>query len=231
MTPVGLDIQKCMCTIFSACKTNCIQQKLKEIKDSQRLHFSSSALMHFCLTMLAEMLHHPPHHQRHPILQQPLVSQLKQRRSKHLGVLGCDYPGSRDGHLDHLLHVFFNLHRRLVVLQGEQTAAVRHWHYGSRDRHLCRHLLHRKAHFIPKSRMCVLLLMKWLTTHRALSVTLPCSYRTPCAEGSRKIKRRAGCAWVATTNIRLPRNTSLVKDTARVTHIHTHAQIGIWAHI
>lgn len=85
----------------------------------------------FFLTMLAEMLHHPPQHQRHTILHQALLLQLKQGHSKQLGVLDC--PGSQHGYLDHLLHVFFNLHCCLVVLQGgEQTAAVSCRHYGHR---------------------------------------------------------------------------------------------------
>lgn len=75
--------------------------------------------------MLAEMLHHPPQHQRYTILHQALLLQLKQGRSKQLGVL--DFLGSQHGYLDHILHVFFNLHCCLVVLQGEeQRAAVSH---------------------------------------------------------------------------------------------------------
>ena len=75
--------------------------------------------------MLAEMLHHPPHYHRDTILQQTLLLQLKQGHSKQLGVLDC--PGPQYGYLDNLLHVLFNLHRRLVVLQGEeQRAAVSH---------------------------------------------------------------------------------------------------------
>lgn len=78
------------------------------------------------LTMFSEMLHHPPHHERHTILHHAFLSQLKQGSSKQLGVLGCYCPGSQYGYLDHLLHVFFNLHRCLVMLQGaEQRAAVR----------------------------------------------------------------------------------------------------------
>lgn len=77
--------------------------------------------------MLAEMLHHLPQHQRHTILHQALLLQFKQGRSKQLGVLGCHCPGSQYGYLDHLLHVFFNQHRCLVVLQGEEQR-VSHGH-------------------------------------------------------------------------------------------------------
>ncbi len=76
----------------------------------------------FLLTMLAEMLHHPPQHHWHTILHQTPLLQLKQGRSKQLVVLEC--PRSQYGYLDHVLHVFFNLHCCLVVLQGEEQRAA-----------------------------------------------------------------------------------------------------------
>ena len=69
--------------------------------------------------MLAEMLHHPPHHQRHAVLHQALLLQLKQGRSEQLGVL--EHPLSQYGYLDHILHIFFNLHCCLVVLEGKKS--------------------------------------------------------------------------------------------------------------
>lgn len=81
----------------------------------------------FCvifLTMLPQVLHHPPQHQRHTIFHQAPLLQLKQGHSKQLGVLYC--PGPQHGDLNHLLHVLFNQHRCLVVLQGEQISGVSH---------------------------------------------------------------------------------------------------------
>ena len=90
--------------------------------------------------MCAEMLHHPPHHQRHTVLHQALLVQLQQGHSKQPGVLGCHCPGSQDGYVDHLLHVFSNQRCCLVVLQGEeQRAAVSHRHYWHRVQRCGRH--------------------------------------------------------------------------------------------
>lgn len=77
--------------------------------------------------MLAEMLHHPLHHQWHTVLHQAFLSKITEGHSKQLGVLGRHCPRSQYGYLDHLFHVFFNLHCCLIVLQGdEQRAAVSH---------------------------------------------------------------------------------------------------------
>lgn len=95
------------------------------------------------LTMLPQVLHHLPQHQRHTIFHQAPLLQLSQGRSKQLGVLNCPRP--QHGDLNHLLHVLFNQHRCLVVLRGEQISGVSHWHYGHRgqrwSQHQVRHLL------------------------------------------------------------------------------------------
>lgn len=71
--------------------------------------------------MLAEILHHLPHHQRNTILYEALLTQLKQGHSKQLGVLGCYCSGPQYGYLDYLLHVFLNLHCCLVMLQTKKA--------------------------------------------------------------------------------------------------------------
>lgn len=115
-------------------------QFLLNLKGDQVLQFSFAPFYSVVifLTMLAQVLHHPPQHQRHTIFHQAPLLQLKQGHSKQLGVLDC--PGSQHGYLDHLLHVLFNLHCCLVVLQGgELILAVSHSHYGHRGQRWSRH--------------------------------------------------------------------------------------------
>lgn len=173
--------------------------------------------------MLSEMLHHPPHHKRHTILHEALLTQLKQGCSKQLGVFGCYCSGSHYGYLDHLLHVFLNLHCCLVVLQGEeQRAAVRHWHYGQRGQRWSRHQVRHYWHSCPGGgRLSLPQRLKgvWcesgvggvsVESIHAQPLQSGCQHalRGLCVLGAGRTRtRRAGCVCVATTNIRLPRNT------------------------
>lgn len=181
----------------------------------------------FSLTMLPQVLHHPPQHQRHTIFHQAPLLQLKQGHSKQLGVFNC--PGSQHGDLNHLLHVLFNQHRCLVVLQGEQISGVSHWHYGHRgqhwSQHQVRHLLARLLHRLQG--------VWWRYLCGVHPCTLPAiaqSYteRTACAESWE--------GWLCDVLLRQISGyyaTPLVKGIAGVTHTctnniqpHLYLQVG-----
>lgn len=151
--------------IYQLNSCNCINMRflIYNVVWKKYITTLSSDIINFFLTMLAEMLDHPPHHQGHTILHQARLLKLKQGRSKQLGLLCCHHPGSQYGYLDHLLHVFFDLHCCLVVLHGEeQRGAVSHGHYGHRELGCRRHqvgldsaetqvLEDREAHSAPKT--------------------------------------------------------------------------------
>lgn len=144
------------------------------------------------LTMFAQVLHHPPQHHRHTFFQQALLLQLKQGCAKHLGVLGC--LGSQYGHLDHLLHVLFNLHCSPVVLDiREQILAVSRC-----NRHQVRDL---RDSCSAGGRLCAV----WRWHLWRVYTCIPREFTLSCIMCWEL--RGLAVQWVATTNIRLPCNT------------------------
>lgn len=159
--------------------------------------------------MFAQVLNHPSQYPRHPVIHQTPFLQLGQGHSKLL--IGFHCPGPQHGNLDHLLHVLFNLRCRLVVLQEEELIS------DSSQRNCAYRPLVAGVAGIMSWRRDVPLN---LYTCAPSAVTLSATLGRVCAESC----EAEPWPCVATTNIRLPRNTlgskNCLSDTPACIHSH-----------